>query len=341
MEFDHGGYAGNHRILLDFSSNVNPLPFPPKVKRLFKGSILEELRVYPDPFCSELTKIVSKRLNVKETEILFGNGSTELIYLITKVVKPKKVLIFEPTFSEYNKASIIEGASVTRLYMGFKPDFSIPSYKTDEDIDLVFLCHPNNPTGNFLIEERNRIFELPSRYYVIDEAFIDFAEDIEDRSFIPFLIKEKRLIVLRTFTKFFPLAGCRIGYLVANEELIERLKKAQPPWTVNTIAMVLAKLFIDDEEFARNTLQLIRKERKYLERELSKLGFTVFPSTTNFLLIKLKDGQSSKELKWKLLNKGILIRDCSNFFGLGENFIRVCVKRRKENKRLIEALRGI
>lgn len=337
MDFEHGGCIRGIDGVIDFSSNVNPLPFPENIKRLFKRSI-ETLRKYPDPFCSDLTDVVSSRLGIDREEILFDNGSVALIYLILCAIKPESVLIFEPTFSEYERASKAHKAKIKKIRLDER--FMVPISKI-ESADMMFLCHPNNPTGNFLIEQRESILDLPCKYFLIDEAFIDFVEHEERFSFLPLFKKEKRLIILRTFTKFFPLAGIRIGYLVADREIIRMLKDFKPPWSVNGIAIILAKTFIEEETFAEKTKALIRKEKVYLMKGLSELGFISYPSATNFILVKLKEGYSSKEVKGELVKKGILIRDCSNFSGLDERFIRICVRTRKDNKKLIGALREL
>ncbi|MDW8002849.1 MAG: threonine-phosphate decarboxylase CobD [Deltaproteobacteria bacterium] len=337
MEFDHGGYIKGYENVIDFSSNVNPLPIPKRVERLLKKSI-ERMRYYPDPFCEELKEAVCRELNLPADMVLFGNGSTEIIYLITRVFKPKKVLIFEPTFSEYKKASLLEGASVSKLYLNSRFELETTSH---EEVDMLFLCHPNNPTGNFVIERNEMIFDFKAGYYVVDEAFIDFVDEKEKYSFLSFLNGRERLIILRTFTKFFPLAGLRIGYVLSKSDTIERLKRFQPPWTVNAFAMIALKAFLLEREFQEKTLKVLKSERLYLARKLKELGFEVYPSLTNFLLIRLKDGQSSTLVKEELLKKGILVRDCSNFEGLGDRFIRVCVKTRSENRKLIQALSSL
>lgn len=335
MEFDHGGYPPAYNGLLDFSSNVNPLPFPKSVREGRK-EFWERIRYYPDPFCQDLKSLIAKRIGIKEDEIFIGAGSTELIYLLVMTLRPKSTLVFLPTFSEYEKASRIANACV--LELNLDSHFSLPA-PLAEEVDILFLCHPNNPTGNFLVREKEEIFSWKSKYYLIDEAFIDFAG--EEYSYIGLFRKDKRVLILRTFTKFFPLAGMRIGYLIAERSIVDRLERVAHPWRVSGLSIYLAEKFLEDEDFQKRTRALIERERKYLENGLGKLGFKVYPSVANFFLVGLRSNETSRDLKEKLLKQGILVRDCSNFKGLKGEFIRLCVRMRRENRILLQALSKI
>lgn len=337
LQFDHGGYYGCSDKILDFSSNINPLPIPKKIRRILLRKFLEKAMRYPDPFCIKLKQELSERLGVNEKMIVLGNGSTDIIYRIALAFKPKKVLIFEPTFSEYKKASLLAQAEV--INNALNDEFRLPKVRSGP-VDILFLCHPNNPTGNFLISSHAEVFEFQASYYVIDEAFIDFTGE-KEKSFLSFVSINKNLIVLRSFTKFFPIAGLRIGYAIGSEKIIEILQRFSPPWNVNSVALEAALLFLRDENFAKKTVSFIRREKKFLERELKSLNFTVFPSVTNFLLIKLREKESSRRIKSELERKGIIVRDCSSFYGLEESFVRVSIRKRKENRKLIEALRSL
>jgi len=338
VEFEHGGYVQeSNGQFIDFSSNVNPLPFPKGIRRL-KARIFESVRPYPDPYIRELCEKVSSLHGLSKEEILFGNGSSELIYLSLFALKPRSVCIPAPTFSEYERASKAIGAEIERIELD--ENFLLP-LSSIKDTEMLIFCHPNNPTGNYIIENRKDILSLNIRHFIIDEAFIEFSEDHEKRSFLSLIKEDKRIIVIRTFTKLFPLAGVRIGYMVAEKEVIERIKAFKPPWNVNGPAMVLASSFLEERGFVERTRKLVKKEREYLIKELKALGFKPYPSVTNFILFKLKEGQTSKVLRERLQSKGIMIRDCSNFSGLDERFVRIAVKTRKDNKRLIEALKEI
>lgn len=337
MDFEHGGIPPNMKgDMIDFSSNVNPLPFPRAIKRL-KDQLFESLKAYPDPHVTVLSEKISSILGVRKEEILFGNGSSELIYLVVQALKPKTVVIPEPTFSEYERASRAHGARILKVRLA--KDFTLP-LSSIPDADMLFLCHPNNPTGNYLITRREDLLKLSVKYLVVDEAYIEFQREGWRHSFLPCIREDTRLIVLRTFTKLFPLAGARIGYLIANTGVVERVRAFKPPWNVSGPAMLLASFLLQDWDFVEKTRRLIEKEKAYLTKHLRALNFEPYPSVTNFLLLRLNGHQSSRELRERLLEKGILVRECSNF-GLGEGFLRVAVRTRKDNKRLIEALREI
>lgn len=335
MEFDHGGYPPAYKGFLDFSSNVNPLPFPRSIKST-KKEFWERIRYYPDPYCEDLKALLGKKLGISEEEIFLGAGSTELIYLVLRLINPKSTLIFFPTFSEYEKASMAVNSDI--LSFKLSHDFSLPEPKGIE-VDVLFLCHPNNPTGNFLVRSKEEIFLWKAKYYIIDEAFIDFSSD--ENSFIPIFRKDKRIIVLRTFTKFFPLAGMRIGFVVAERSLVSELRRRSHPWRIPGLSSYLVEKFLKDENFQKRTRDFVRKERGYLEKELRKLSFKVYPSVTNFILFGLREGETSKTVSGELKKRRILVRDCSNFKGLDGEFLRICVRLRKENRILIQALKSI
>lgn len=306
----HGGNIYRYdKDIIDFSANINPLGLSKKIRQLD----LERILHYPDPESKDLIRRIAKYWNIKEENILLGNGSTELIYLIMHTFRPRRVSIPVPAFSEYERAAMtikdVRGRSS----------------------NILFICNPNNPTGGLVK------IPLFKGLMVVDEAFMDFVPDEERHTMIRKAVKNKNIIVLRTFTKFFAIPGLRLGYLVAHKDLIKQLKRNQPPWNINALAQT-AGAVLGDKEYIEKTRGLIERERRFLLREISRIdGLKPIPSVTNFILVKV---DSAASLKKKLIKKGILVRDCSNFKGLGNGFIRVAVRKRSENKRLIEALNG-
>ena len=326
----HGGNTWRYKKIIDFSANINPLGTPVQLKEL--SELIEH---YPEPDSSSLKKLLAKIHSLRPENITIGNGSIELIYLLPRVLPIKKVMIPIPSFSEYEFAS---------LACGFKPVFAKQDIETLKkkvtNNSLVFLCNPNNPTGKLFessqIEGLLSVCQKKSSYLVIDEAFIDFT--LKADSFIRRAGHLSNLIVLRSLTKIYALAGLRIGYAVASKGMISRLSSCQYPWNVNSFALAAAKKALGDKAYLKKTRTLIKKEKKYLWDNLRLIkGIEVFESEANYFLCKLKTGTAAS-LKKKLLKKNILIRDCSNFRGLDKTYFRVAVRKRSENKKLYDCL---
>lgn len=315
--------------IIDMSSSVNPLPLP---KRIFHkiNKNFKLLNKYPDPEARTFRRSLSLLYDIPFENILCGNGSTELIYLTVTALKPGPVLILEPTFIEYEKACRLnEINDVEKIFTLSKDEvFNLAFDKLKEGkYSIVFICNPNNPTG-WLIEKKvilNFANFFKNTIFVIDEAFIDF---VPEESLIKESISLKNIIVLRSLTKFYGIAGLRFGYASGSFEIIEKLKKFKQPWSINSVAQWIAEEIIRDEEFRDKSLDFFRKEKDFFESRLKTLPLEYFSSVANFYLIKI----NRKGVFQHMLKKGILIRDCSNFYGLNENFIRVSVKRRTENK---------
>ncbi len=346
LAFEHGGniYQAQRqykRKFLDFSANINPLGLTSQTKEaIYKsfGSILH----YPDPEAKNITRKIAQYWGIKEENVLVGNGSIELIYLIVSTFKPKTTLIPIPTFSEYERAARCIKSKINFLRLKEQLGFKLQATKINQ-ADILFLCNPNNPTGNLILTDYRMIEKLPIELVVIDEAFMDFLPDEKKHTLIWKAQKNKRIIVLRTFTKFFALAGLRIGYLVAHQSIVNKLRQYKIPWSVNSLAQIAGEIALKDSYYFKATHLIIEKERSLLSAQLKKIkGLKVYPSVTNFLLFKIeKDKISANDLTERLLKEGILVRDCSNFRNLEDKFIRVAVRNRKENQRLIVALRKI
>ena len=349
----HGGnikqicdkYGLNPDEIIDFRASINPLGCPDVVRKAVSEQFNEILH-YPDSQCTDLRKTIAEKIPCNESSVIIGNGSNELFYLIPRALKPKKGVLLQPTFGEFKDAFCNSNIDVVEIINDDK-DFpvintNISRLKSVEEC-MVFLCNPNNPTGQ--LTRREDIIELvndnPKRLIVIDEAFMDFVEDDEKYSVIkdaPFM---DNLIVVRSLTKFYGFPGLRLGYLVANETIVNKLMRYKEPWTVNTIAQVAGMAAINDEEFAANTRQYVSGEKSFLYDGLTMIkGIQPFKPTVNFILVRVGDsGIISSEIQNLLLKNNILIRDCSNFVGLDENYFRVAVKTREDNRKLLNALK--
>jgi threonine-phosphate decarboxylase len=344
--------------IIDFSASINPLGVSEKVIAEIKKE-LKCLHNYPDPDTKELREKVAQFYDIDPETILCSNGSTELIYLIPRVLKPERVLIPSPTFLEYERAVLSSQGSVARgqeledsgrevqiKYLNLKEEDGF-KIKVDEfiaemkgdDSDIAFLCNPNNPTGCLLRKDDVLKIAKAARevgcVLIIDEAFIDFQPEdsvIRDAQDNPYLI------VLRSMTKFYALTGLRIGYGVSHPDLIKKLKEFKEPWTVNSLAQKAAIAALEDENYRTKTLKVIETEKGFLEEDFKRLGIRFFPSSANFYLLKINN---AGVIVYKLKQRGILIRDCSNFKGLDGSFVRIAVKSRDENKTLINNLEDI
>lgn len=332
--------------IIDFSANINPLGISPKIKEVLVKSI-DQLSRYPDPECKEAKKEISRYFKIDYENIILGNGSTELIYLIVQTLKAKKVLIPIPTFCEYERALNNNNVSINFYKLKEKQEFAISINEIISQlagIDLTFLCNPNNPTGTFFNKKEILILvrEIQKRkiFLVLDEAFIDLYE--ED-SFIKEVKNYDHLIVLRSLTKFYGLPGLRIGFGAGSSKLIKELEIQKIPWSVNCLAQIAVREMLRDEKFISKSRSFLLKEKEFFYQELSNIeGLKVYKPSSNFIFIKLLGNISSEGLIDQLAKKGILIRDCSNFRGLEkEKFIRVAVRTRKENLKLLEQLKII
>lgn len=325
--------------IIDFSASINPLGISGRVKDVIKSE-LDSLVNYPDPGNTELTSKIASHHGINTDTIICGNGSTELIYLIPRVFKPRKVLITAPAFSEYEKACLLNCELRIRNYeLKDESRFSIePDKYVDhmQGCDMAFLCNPNNPTGSLMSKEGvlkiARAANEAKCYLVVDEAFIDF---IAAESVIGDVKDNPYLIVLRSMTKFYALTGLRIGYGVFNENVVEKVKAFKEPWTVNSLAQKTALTALEDSLYADETHKLIKEEKSFMEKSFAEMDISYYPSAANYYLLKVRD---AKSIFVKLKQKGILVRDCSNFQGLDNSYIRVAVKSSRDNQRLIKEL---
>ena len=330
--------------IIDFSSNINPLGFPEGVQNLLKRGV-NEIISYPDSDSTELKEEIARWLGINENNILAGNGSTELIYLIARVLKPKCALIPVPTFNEYERSLNCVSSELRYLPLKEKKHFRFDIsdiFSLLPQIDILYLCNPNNPTG--VLYRKNEIISLIEGaekrgvLVVIDEAFMDFTDN---ETVIGEITRRENLIVIKSLTKFFGIPGLRLGYLVSNSKMVDKISYYKEPWTVNVVAQKAGVVCLKDGNFRLKTKRFIDRERKYMLDKLSRLkGLKPYLSPTNYLLIKIvKTGLSSGKLYEMMAREGFLIRDCSSFRGMGNKFIRVAVKRRKQNDLLIENLK--
>lgn len=347
----HGGniheaikrYGLEENKVLDFSSNVNPFG-PSSAARQAAKKALSLIDRYPDPDMTDLRKAIARYFGIKTGQVICGNGSNELIHLIPRVLRPKKVLIPVPTFAEYAAAVEEAGGEVVPLRLDEREGFRVDPLEMAfaiKGVDMVFLCNPNNPTG--LLMTRAEMAEITRQALqhgarlVVDEAFMDF---IESESIVKEAVEARHLICLRSFAKFFGMPGLRVGYAVSDESTIEALRGGQEPWTVSIPSEHAAIAALNDWRHIKKTRQMVEKERDWLLSDLRLLpGVEPFPCAANFILIKI--ASADPLLVEKLGRRGLLVRDCSSFPGLENGFVRISVRTRWQNRRLINALREL
>jgi threonine-phosphate decarboxylase len=346
---DAAGKSGLGREeILDFSSSVNPLG-PSKMALEAAKKSFKEIPAYPDSNSNILRSAIASHFpSLTKNNIIAGNGSTELMYLFadTFMRKGDKALIPAPTFGEYESAirKTGENPHFVRLDKNFNLD-SAAFKKEMENAKIIFLCNPNNPTSLLIPQDvlKGLIEEAMNQDTLVflDEDFLEFVEEEKTLSLIGKINNYPNLFILRSFTKIFGLTGLRIGYGIASKEIVDLLLCAKIPWNVNCIAQSAAVAAFNDEEHLKVTRELIKKEKAYLNGELSKISsLKIYPPDANFFFIDIrKSGLKASQIAAKLLAQGILIRDCSSFQGLDLYYIRLAVKTHIENQKLVEALR--
>lgn len=341
MKKMHGGDIYRNQVRTDFSVNVNPLGMPEAVASALHEAV-EMCGSYPDMETDKLKKAVSNMLFVPEEYLLFGNGASELFMAIVHAIKPHKTLIPVPSFYGYEYAAEAVGGEIVyyplKEQMDYLPGDDLLEALT-EDVDLLFLANPNNPTGRLTDKEYLKkllgICKQKNIMVVLDECFIDFCG--LDCSMLSELELYDNLLLVRAFTKIFAIPGVRLGYLLGVDiTVLNKVKRQLPEWNLSMFAQAAGSVCAGQLAFVEKTVDYVRTERQFLTNNLRQMGLQVFPSEANFILV-----YSEKQLYESLLEQGILIRDCENFRGLSKGFYRVAVKSRKDNEILLKAMERI
>ncbi len=352
--YDHGGnifsvarqMGVSPAATADFSASINPLGISPSIKQAIIDA-LDSLVHYPDNNQAELKELLAEINGLTPQHFAVGNGSTETIYSLPAMIKGKRAVIVSPAFSEYAYALEQHGWDIQRFLVSPETDFAINLEELRKTLsngcDALYLCNPGNPSGILYPRETiELIYDIcreTGTFLVLDEAFMDFCEEDSAKDKI---VSSDHGIVLRSMTKFYGIPGLRLGYAMAAPSVIERLSAMGGPWSVNTLAQAAGVAALKDTDFSKKTIAYVEQERTFLKEQLSLFPrLKVYPSRANFLLIEIDGGMTSAELKERLLQKWILIRDCANFIGLSNRFFRIAVRTRAENSRLIEHLKVI
>ncbi|MFC1907878.1 pyridoxal phosphate-dependent aminotransferase [Chloroflexota bacterium] len=325
--------------VIDFSVSSNPFRLSPRVKKAFNAIPIE---YYPDSEATEFRQCLSGKLGLAPDNILAGNGAVELIRLIALAYfgRGDCVLITEPTFGECEVACQIVGAGVYKQYAAAEDNFMLRVEKTVNLIRQrcpkgVFICNPNNPTGQYLSKHEVEMVldACEDSLLILDEAYIAFVD--EAWSSID-LISRGNVVIVRSMTKDYALAGLRLGYAIASREIIDNLRRVRSPWNVNVIAQKAGVVALNDTVYLEQCKQKIRQAKQFLIDELCRIGFTLVPSKANFFLMKVGN---AKAFRATLLRYGILVRDCASF-ELPE-YIRIAPRTMPECQRLIDTIKSL
>ena len=336
---------------MDFSGPINHLGPSPKAVEAVK-EYARLIRFYPDPNPMELKAEIAKYVGqgVDDSNIILGNGSIELIYMIAEVFPCSfKAVILVPSFTEYEKAVLrVHGEAI---FVQLPENFALETDKIKEaitdDTRMLFICNPHSPSGTLFSKEAildlTDFCQKKDVIISVDENYIEFSDKCQQATMAGLVKKYENLFVIRSVTKFYGMPGIRFGYAIAAEKLIDELQTVRQPWSINTLAGYATLAAFRDTEFIENTKRTIAKERTEFAMMLSENGeLHVFPSETDFLLVKILNKKlTSTALREKMSKEGILIRDCSTFVGLDDSYFRVTVRASGENLKLVKTLNEI
>ncbi len=324
---------------LDFSANINPLGSPPLENLI--GEEIKKIGHYPDNSYQGFRRAAAKFVNVDEKCIVPGNGSSELIRLFAEACLEdgELALVPAPSFGEYTNQSMLAGGKVRKVEIG-EDGLPVLSDSLLAEAKLLFFCNPNNPTGKLL--SANQVADLADRceasetFLLVDEAFIELSEPKE--SVATLAPNRESLFVMRSLTKSFGVPGLRLGFGVTNVNLARIMNLARIPWSIGSLASAAAEYLLGCDEHLMRSRQIIKTEIAWLQDSLRGLGLLPIPSMVNFILVDIRpSGLESDVLTERTMSEGVLVRDCQSF-GLGKSYIRVAVRNRSENERLIGAL---
>lgn len=344
-------YGIKKEDITSFSANVNPLGISPKLRSSLIDHI-DAITTYPDREYTSLRRQIGAYVGAPASTILVGNGSTELISLFIQLEHPKKALILGPTYSEYEREISLGGGTSLYYPLREEDDFAlnVEDFKKqlNENIDLLVLCNPNNPTSTAITQkDMRRILDECKRYDIfvmVDETYVEFAPDSDAIDSIPLTRYYNNLVILRGVSKFFASPGLRLGYAVTgNADLLKYINTHKNPWTINSLAAVAGELMFSDTEYIQKTRQLINSERSRICAELRTWdSVKIYEPSANFVLVRiLKEGVTADDLFEHAIKKGLMIRNCSTFPFLDNSYFRFCFMSPEKNTELLNCLKEL
>ncbi len=349
---DHGGNIEKARAVfgkkrfLDLSININPWGPPFK----FWGTLLWNLlkiREYPEPNSEEGCRFLARFFGLESENLALGNGAAELIRFLPLALPVERGIVLEPTFSEYEQAFLAIGKPVVKIPL--ESEFRLPFEEVKKNLkegDLLFICQPNNPTGSLFPEaqliEMLKLAAIRGSWLAVDESFLWFAGTINKLSFSRYLKEYSNLVIINSLTKIGSIPGLRLGFVLANPDIIKELRQRIDQWCVNRLAQKILVTVLHSK-FLAKSVRRIQQEKCWLTRKMPQIrGIRVFPWDANFYLIKNESKHfSTKRLLYELGVRGILVRDCSNFNGLGSDYLRVAIGTHRQNIKFLNTLRRI
>jgi len=351
MNYRHGGspqldlarFGLVQRPVTDFSVSLNPLG-PPRIIQQKWPDLFDAVENYPSLNGSGLIRYYEEKFGISAENIVPGNGSTELIYLIPRALKLKKVAICTPCYNDYEQASVLAGARVFKQPLLPPDNFGMPSLdkliSMLDKADSLWIGRPNNPTG--VVFAREDLLELsarfPDKWFIVDEAFIQFLENRHSETLITAPFKPN-ILVIHSLTKFYSLAGLRLGAVVGHSEIVSRIRQSKEPWTINGVADRCAPLLLECSGYEHETRSFLREERGRIFQGLSQVdGVKLFGGSANFILCQWCRTPDLDDLLFYLLKNGVYVRDCRNFPGLESNFFRIGLRVPSENARLLSLI---
>lgn len=341
-------YGIKKESIVSFSANVNPLGISPKLKSTLSERI-DAIMSYPDREYTSLRKKIADYVHTDMENVIVGNGSTELISLFIQIKHPKKALIVGPTYSEYEREVSLGGGSTRYYRLKEEHNFALDIPELEEeltsDVDLLVICNPNNPTSTAITRnDMRKILDICKQkgiFVMVDETYVEFAEDILKITSAPLTGYYNNIIILRGISKFFAAPGLRLGYAICgNVDLLKEMNQRKNPWTINSLAAIAGEIMFTDEDYIKATRTLIASERERICKKLSTCkDLQFFTPTANFILLKiLKEEITSMDLFEAAIRKGLMLRDCSTFPFLNNKFIRFCFMTPELNDALLEVI---
>ncbi|MCF2487550.1 histidinol-phosphate transaminase [Dyadobacter sp. CY347] len=330
----HGddAYRYEREIIADFSTNVWHGGTPAGLKA-YLWENMDRIERYPQVLAENLTQKIVKHHNLAAEQVLVCNGTTESIYLIAQLFSGSKTTILTPSFAEYEDACQIFNHELS--YLPWLQALEMPQLRSD----VVFICNPNNPTGRYFADLQFWIKRSPGCIFVIDEAFIDFTEGLE--SAIDLVKKYRNVVILRSLTKTYSIPGLRLGYLLANDEIISQLTAIKQPWTVNVMAQAAGEFIFEHYDQVQLPMATIWKAKAEFVNQLRQNeAIVVEESETHFFLCKTLVRNAAQLKDFLIQNHGILIRDAGNFRSLTRQHFRLATLTPEKNQLLIEALKA-
>lgn len=342
---DWAGFAAEYGAMpLDFSANISPLGLPEGVRRAIAEAAAGQDR-YPDPLCRELCAAIGKSRNLPAEWVLCGNGAADLIWRLALARKPRRALITVPTFAEYAAALRSVDCAVSEYLLCPETEFAVDEKILDAitpETDLVLLCEPNNPTGRTtdpaLLHAILDRCTATGTLLVVDECFNEFLDAPAAHTLEGSLADHPNLLILKAFTKWYAMAGVRLGYVLSRDTaLLEALRAAGQPWAVSGLAQAAGLAALQETAYSRRLHELIAAQRPHMAAGLAELGCRVIPGQANYLLFFHK----RQDLVPALRRNGVLLRDCSNYTGLGPGWYRCAVRSKAENDAFLQAVREV